>query len=92
MEAYAEQTRALIEGGVQRAFTLPGLGISWSLPAFKAREKDLDVVLTRSEWIGSIMAQVTGRLTGRPAALMGQGAWMQSIGSRRTSPAAPWWC
>ncbi|MEZ5907620.1 MAG: thiamine pyrophosphate-binding protein [Hyphomicrobiaceae bacterium] len=72
---------ALIEGGVQRAFTLPGLGISWSLPAFKAREKDLDVVLTRSEWIGSIMAQVTGRLTGRPAALMGQGAWMQSIGS-----------
>ena len=71
----------LIEGGVTHAFTLPGLGITWSLPGFKAREKELKVVLTRSEWIASVMAQVCGRLTGRPAVAMGQGPWMTSIGA-----------
>jgi acetolactate synthase I/II/III large subunit len=71
----------LIEGGVSHAFTLPGLGITWSLPAFKAHEEKLKVVLTRSEWIASIMAQVTGKLTGRPAVAMGQGPWMTTIGA-----------
>ena len=71
----------LIEGGITHAFTLPGLGITWSLPAFKAREDKLKVVLTRSEWIASIMAQVTGKLTGRPAVAMGQGPWMTTIGA-----------
>lgn len=70
----------LIDAGVTRAFTLPGLGITWSLPAFHERREELDVVLTRSEWIASIMAQTTGRLTGRPAALMGQGPWLTTIG------------
>ncbi len=71
----------LIEGGITHAFTLPGLGITWSLPAFKAQEDKLKVVLTRSEWIASIMAQVTGKLTGRPAVAMGQGPWMTTIGA-----------
>ena len=71
----------LVEGGVTHAFTLPGLGITWSLPAFKAQEDKLKVVLTRSEWIASIMAQVTGKLTGRPAVAMGQGPWMTTIGA-----------
>tara|TARA_B100000029_G_scaffold463103_1_gene496151 strand:+ start:694 stop:2385 length:1692 start_codon:yes stop_codon:yes gene_type:complete len=70
----------LIESGVTHAFTLPGLGITWSLPAFNARRDKIDVVLTRSEWIASVMAQATGRLTGRPAALMGQGPWITTIG------------
>jgi len=71
----------LIEAGVSRAFTLPGLGITWSLPAFYERRSDIDVVLTRSEWIASIMAQATGRLTGRPAVLMGQGPWLTTVGA-----------
>ncbi len=71
----------LIEAGVTRAFTLPGLGITWSLPAFYERRNEFDVVLTRNEWIASVMAQVTGRLTGKPAALMGQGPWITTIGS-----------
>ncbi|MBH63303.1 MAG: hypothetical protein CL569_12830 [Alphaproteobacteria bacterium] len=50
----------LIESGVTHAFTLPGLGITWSLPAFNARRDKIDVVLTRSEWIASVMAQATG--------------------------------
>ena len=71
----------LIDAGVTHAFTLPGLGITWSLPAFNARRGAIDVVLTRSEWIASIMAQATGRLTGRPAVLMGQGPWITTIGA-----------
>ena len=60
----------LIEAGVTHAFTLPGLGITWSLPAFEAQRNKIDVVLPRSEWIASVMAQATGRLTGRPAVLI----------------------
>lgn len=72
---------SLIEAGVSRAFTLPGLGVTWSLPAFYDRRDAFDVVLTRNEWIASIMTQVTGRLTGKPAVLMGQGPWITTIGA-----------
>jgi len=71
----------LIDAGVTRAFTLPGLGVTWSLPAFHDRKDDIDVVLTRNEWIASVMAQATGRLTGRPAVLMGQGPWITTLGA-----------
>lgn len=71
----------LIEGGVTHAFTLPGLGITWSLPAFHDRRSEIDVVLTRNEWIASVMAQAAGRVTGRPAVVMGQGPWITTIGA-----------
>lgn len=71
----------LIEAGVTQAFTLPGLGVTWSLPAFYDRKDKIDVVLTRNEWIASVMAQATGRLTGKPAVLMGQGPWITTIGA-----------
>ena len=62
----------IIRSGVKRVFTLPGLGIAWSLPRFYERRKELDVFLTRSEQVASVMAQVTGKLTGRPGIFMGQ--------------------
>lgn len=71
----------IIKAGVQRVFTLPGLGITWSLPGFFERQDELDVVLTRSEQVASVMAQVTGRLTGRPGVFMGQGPWVSTTGS-----------
>ena len=70
----------LIEAGITRGYTLPGLGVTWSLPAFRERRDRFDVVLTRNEWIASIMAQVEGKLTGRPGLLMGQGPWITTIG------------
>lgn len=73
--------RSLIESGVNRAFTLPGLGVTWTLPAFHALRGEIEVVLTRNEWIASIMAQVCGRLQGRPSVVMGQGPWISTIGS-----------
>lgn len=72
--------RTLVECGVNRGFTLPGLGVTWALPAFYDAKDDFDVVLCRNEWIASIMAQATGRLTGKPAALMGQGPWITTMG------------
>lgn len=72
--------KTLIEAGVTKAFTLPGLGVTWSLPAFYDAKDDFEVILCRNEWIASIMAQVTGRLTGKPAVLMGQGPWVTTIG------------
>jgi len=69
-----------IEAGITRGYTLPGLGVTWSLPAFHERRDKFDLVLTRNEWIASIMAQVEGKLTGRPGLLMGQGPWITTIG------------
>ena len=71
----------LIECGAQTAFTLPGLGITWTLDEFHKRRKDIRVVLTRSEQVASVMAQVTGRLTGRPGLFMGQGPFAATTGA-----------
>ena len=70
----------LIEAGVGTAFTLPGLGITWCLDAFYERRDQLRLILTRSEQVASIMAQVVGRLTGRPGLFMGQGPFAATTG------------
>jgi len=71
----------LLEAGLTRGFTLPGLGITWSLPAFHDRRDAFDVVLARSEQCASVMAQVTGKMTGRPGVLMAQGPFATTTGA-----------
>ena len=87
--------KTLVETGVDTAFTLPGLGITWSLGAFYDRRDKIRVYLTRGEQTASIMAQAYGRVTGRPAVLMGQGPWISTTGPsaswRPGSRARPWW-
>src|SRR3546814_4965055 len=56
-----------------RSFTLPGLGITWMLDEFYEVRDQLRVVLARSEQVASVMAQVYGKLTGKPGVFMGQG-------------------
>lgn len=70
-----------IEAGITRGFTLPGLGITWSLPAFHDRKTEFDLVLARSEQSASVMAQVAGKLTGRPGLLMAQGPFATTTGA-----------
>lgn len=72
--------RTLIECGVDSVFTLPGYGITRSLDAFYEHKDKIKVVLTRSEQIGSIMAQVVGKLTGKPGVYMGQGPFAATTG------------
>ena len=71
----------LVELGVRHAFTLPGLGVTWMLDEFYARRDQLRVVLARSEQVASIMAQVVGRLTGKPGVFMGQGPFASTTGA-----------
>lgn len=72
--------RTLLECGATHAFTLPGLGITWTLDEFYEVRDKLRVVLTRSEQAASVMAQVYGKLTGRPGVFMGQGPWVNTTG------------
>ncbi|MGK7659786.1 MULTISPECIES: thiamine pyrophosphate-binding protein [unclassified Marinovum] len=70
-----------IEAGITRGFTLPGLGITWSLPAFYDRRDEFELVLARSEQSASVMAQVAGKLTGKPGLLMAQGPFATTTGA-----------
>ena len=70
----------MIEAGTRRVYGLPGLGVSWTLPAFHARQNEIDIVLTRNEHIASIMAQAAGLLTGRPGVMMAQGPFAGTLG------------
>lgn len=70
-----------LEAGITQGFTLPGLGITWSLPAFHDRQDQFDLVLARSEQSASVMAQVAGKLTGKPGLLMAQGPFATSTGA-----------
>lgn len=73
--------RTLLECGASHAFTLPGLGITWTLDEFYEVRDRLRVVLTRSEQIASVMAQTYGKLTGRPGVFMGQGPFASTTGA-----------
>ena len=73
--------QTLIDCGAQHAFTLPGLGITWMLDEFYEKREELNVVLTRSEQIAATMAQVYGRLTGKPGVYMGQGPFASTTGA-----------
>ncbi|MGE0313168.1 MAG: thiamine pyrophosphate-binding protein [Lautropia sp.] len=73
--------QALLECGADHAFTLPGLGVTWMLDEFYEVRDRFRMVLTRSEQVASVMAQVTGKLTGRPGVFMGQGPFASTTGA-----------
>ncbi|WP_326539561.1 thiamine pyrophosphate-binding protein [Pseudorhodoferax sp.] len=73
--------RTLIECGTQHVFTLPGLGVTWMLDEFYAERDRLRLVLTRSEQIASVMAQVYGKVSGKPGVFLGQGPFASSTGA-----------
>lgn len=71
----------LIQAGISRVFTFPGLGITWLAPAFYDRRDEIEVILGRSEQSASIMAQAYGRVTDSPGVFMGQGPWAVTTGA-----------
>lgn len=73
--------KTLLECGASHAFTLPGLGITWTLDEFYEVRDRFRVVLTRSEQIASVMAQTYGKLSGRPGVFMGQGPFASTTGA-----------
>jgi acetolactate synthase-1/2/3 large subunit len=76
-----EIVKTLVECGATHAFTLPGLGITWMLDDFYEQRDKLKLVLSRSEQHASIMAQAYGKVTGKPAVLMGMGPFLTTTGA-----------
>ena len=72
--------RALVDGGVTHVYGIPG---GYTIKVFEAiRDADgIDAVLAPSEQIAACMADMHGRITGRPAVLSGQGAFIAGTGS-----------
>ncbi|GAB3200740.1 acetolactate synthase large subunit [Nocardioides hungaricus] len=66
---------ALVEGGVDTVLGMPG-GMTLKLWNAVAEHPGIRAVVVREESIGAYMAEAHGRLTGRPAAVMGQGEWI----------------
>jgi len=67
----------LHEAGVDMVFGLPGGNMVHSVfAALDARREDIRTVLVREESLAGVMAEVYGRLTGRPGVAIAQGAWL----------------
>jgi acetolactate synthase-1/2/3 large subunit len=70
----------LVEAGIDHVFGIPGGGV---LPIFDAlydRRDVIKTVLVRDEQTGSCMAEMYGRLTGKPGVFMAQGPFAGSTG------------
>lgn len=70
----------LIEAGVDHVFGIPGGGTIPIWDALFDRQDKIKAVLTRHEQAASCMADIYGRIKGKPAVLMGQGAFIASSG------------
>ncbi len=71
----------LAEAGIEFVFGLPGGGTVGIFDALFDKRDRVRSVLARHEQGAAIMADAYGRATGRPAVIMGQGAFMGSNAS-----------
>jgi len=71
----------LIEAGIEYVFGMPGGGVSAIWTALTSRQAKIRTILVRHEQAASCMADMYGRLTGKPAVLIGQGPFIGSIGT-----------
>ena len=70
----------LIDAGVDHIFGIPGGATGAIFNAFFDKQDRMKIILARHEQSAAIMADAHGRLTGRPAVLMGQGAFIGTSG------------
>jgi acetolactate synthase-1/2/3 large subunit len=68
----------LIEAGIDHVFGMPGGATLFVYDALVDKQDRIRTVLARHEGGAACMADMYGRLTGRPGVVMGQGAWMGS--------------
>jgi acetolactate synthase I/II/III large subunit len=68
--------RVLEEAGIDMVFGITG-GDSWMLfDALFDHKETIRAVTVREESLAGVMAEVYGRLTGKPGVIYGQGAWV----------------
>ncbi|MFC2045872.1 thiamine pyrophosphate-binding protein [Chloroflexota bacterium] len=70
----------LIEAGIDHIFGIPGGGTMPIWDALYEHQDKIKIVLVRHEQAAACMADIYGRLTGKPGVLMGQGAFIASNG------------
>ena len=70
--------RVLEEAGIDTVIGIPGGNTGSIFNALYDHQSTIRTVLVRQETLASIMAEVYGRLTGKPAVAMGQGMFMAS--------------
>ena len=70
--------RVLEEAGIDTVFGIPGGYTVKFYDAMYDHTSSVRAVLVREESLAGVMAEVYGRLTGKPAVVMGQGAFLLS--------------
>ena len=70
----------LLDAGVDHIFGIPGGATGAIFNAFHDKQDGMRIVLARHEQSAAIMADAYGRVTGKPAVLMGQGAFIGTSG------------
>jgi acetolactate synthase-1/2/3 large subunit len=73
--------RVLEDAGIEYVFGMPGGATGLIYRALASHTETIRTVLVRSESLGSVMAEVHGRLTGLPGVLIGQGAFLLANGA-----------
>jgi len=86
-KACEEIVNVLIEAGIDYVFGMPGGGTIPIWNALYGRQNKIKPILARHEGAASCMADMYGRLTGKPGTLMGQGAYIASSGGFGTMEA-----
>jgi acetolactate synthase I/II/III large subunit len=72
--------RVLEEAGIQFVFGMPGGRTGVIFNALHDHTQSIRTVLVREEGLANVMADVYGRLTGKPGVAMGQGAFLLTNG------------
>ncbi|MBI4336653.1 MAG: thiamine pyrophosphate-binding protein [Chloroflexi bacterium] len=75
-----KMAETLLELGVDHIFGIPGGATGAIFNAFYGKGDKMRVILARHEQSAAIMADAYGRLTGKPAVVMGQGAFIGTSG------------
>jgi len=70
--------RVLEEAGIDMVFGMPGGNTMLIFDALHDHRSKIRTVLVRQESLAGVMAEVYGRLTGKPGVVMGQGAFILS--------------
>ena len=71
----------LVQAGIDHVFGMPGGATIFLYDALVDRQDKIRTVLSRHEGGASCMADMYGRLTGKPGVVIGQGAWIGSNGA-----------
>lgn len=70
----------VVDAGIDHVFGMPGGGTIPLWNALAGREDKIRAILARHEGGAACMADMYGRLTGKPGLLLGQGLWIGTSG------------